>query len=650
MGYISKIGFLLNLTVFSLMSSVLCGQDSESTDSLELQSKEVQTIYKDAASNPLRSIETSSPRATLKSFIENMYRAHRILMLAYNENKLISGFATPDSILLKSMEAEEFFQMSVRCLDLSEIPESYKENIGNSRTLKLKEILDRVELPPFPEVPGNNDLEIVKKDSTVSKLLYWRIPHTDIVLERVEEGPRKNEFLFSEETVRRLDDFYYKIKDLPYKSDTLTTQGFYDFLNSTPGKFLPPKWSKWLPEWSYSFFLEQTIWQWMFLVIYSTISAVIIFLAYRWLNPWNLALSPIMKYSKRISFLILILAILLCLFLLDSSQINMTGLVKIILTIPGSMFFWFLTAVLFLFIFKVSAEIIINSPKINPADIQASYIRALFTVIGFIVAIITFIFGLSRAGVSLGPLLTGVGIGGLAIAIAARPTLENIIGSFMISADKPFKTGQRIQVAGYDGIVEEIGLRSTKIRLLNGNLTSIPNEKMVTLEIENIEQRPYIRRVFNINITYDTPPEKILKAIKILNDILSVPEKPDAETGSPYETFSVSGGRNHAVNDSHPNEAINKPEFPPRIYFNDFNSDSLNIYVSYWYHPPEFWEYLEHANWVNIRIKERFNAEGIEFAFPTQTIHFSDEVKNQNKIYNGTKNKKNTITGPKKKS
>ena len=75
----------------------------------------------------------------------------------------------------------------------------------------------------------------------------------------------------------------------------------------------------------------------------------------------------------------------------------------------------------------------------------------------------------------------------------------------------------------------------------------------------------------------------------------------------------------------HPNEAINKPDFPPRIFFSDFNADSLNIYVSYWYHPPEWWEYNEHAHWINIQIKERFNAEGIEFAFPTQTIHLADE-------------------------
>jgi len=310
----------------------------------------------------------------------------------------------------------------------------------------------------------------------------------------------------------------------------------------------------------------------------------------------------------------------------------MTGLAKILLTIPGAVLFWLLLGALILMIFKVLAETIIASPKINPVDIQASYIRAVFTVIGFLLGAIIFIYGLSRIGVSLAPLLAGVGIGGFAIALAARPTLENIIGSFMIFADKPFKVGQRIKVTNYDGTVEEIGLRSTKIRLLNGNLTSIPNEKMVTLEIENIGRRPYIRRTINICITYGTPPDKIIRAVKLLGEILAVQKNSVSEVDNSNVKSADNNVTNGDLNKPHPNEAINKPDFPPRIYFSDFNADSLNIYISYWYHPPEWWEYNEHAHWVNLQIKERFNAEGIEFAFPTQTIHLADDIIDQNKF------------------
>jgi MscS family membrane protein len=274
------------------------------------------------------------------------------------------------------------------------------------------------------------------------------------------------------------------------------------------------------------------------------------------------------------------------------------------------------------------AETIVASPKIDPEGIQASYIRALFAIVGFLAMAAITIYGLSRVGVSLISLLAGVGIGGLAFALAARPTIANIIGSFMIFMDKPYKVGQRVKVMGQDGTVESIGLRSTRIRLLNGHLSSIPNEKMAAVEIENIGLRPYIRRLFNITITYDTPTEKVTRAVDILREILAVPETPDPETtDSQGELGDIVATDSEGKQQPHPNEPINRPDFPPRVYFDDFNADSLNIVVIYWYHPPEYWDYLEHAHWINIQIMERFNAEGIDFAFPTQTLHLANDNK-----------------------
>ena len=151
---------------------------------------------------------------------------------------------------------------------------------------------------------------------------------------------------------------------------------------------------------------------------------------------------------------------------------------------------------------------------------------------------------------------------------------------------------------------------------------------MSSEDVENIGQRPYIRRVFNITITYDTPPEKVTRAEEILREILTVPEAPKPATAD-----STSALANTAATDGdadqqpHPNEAINQLDFTPRVYFNEFNADSLNILVIYWYHPPEYWDYLAHARWINVQIMERFNAEGIDFAFPTQTLHLAGDDK-----------------------
>ncbi|MFO7870627.1 MAG: mechanosensitive ion channel family protein, partial [Kiritimatiellia bacterium] len=194
--------------------------------------------------------------------------------------------------------------------------------------------------------------------------------------------------------------------------------------------------------------------------------------------------------------------------------------------------------------------------------------------------------------------LAGLGVGGLAVALAGQDTIKNFFGSVVILGDKPFEIGDRILFDGHDGPVEKVGFRSTKVRTLDGHLVTIPNSEMVNRTVQNIGKRPYIKRWANITITYDTPPEKVEKAVEIIKDIL----------------------RNHKGMD---------PEFPPRVYFSDFNSCSLNIMMIYWFHPPDYWEYQEFSEWVNHQILRRFNEEGIEFAFPTQTMYLANDERRQ---------------------
>lgn len=199
---------------------------------------------------------------------------------------------------------------------------------------------------------------------------------------------------------------------------------------------------------------------------------------------------------------------------------------------------------------------------------------------------------LDNIGFDVSTLLAGLGVGGLAVALAAQDTLKNFIASLMILLDKPYQVGQRIVVKGHDGVVEEIGLRSTKMRLLTGHVTTIPNDEMARTDVENIGRRPHIRRLTNISITYDTPKEKVEKAVSIILEILD----------------------NHEGMD---------PEFLPRAYFNEFNPASLNLLVLYWYHPADYWGFMQHSQQVNLQIMQRFEEEGIKFAFPTTTTYLT---------------------------
>ena len=157
-------------------------------------------------------------------------------------------------------------------------------------------------------------------------------------------------------------------------------------------------------------------------------------------------------------------------------------------------------------------------------------------------------------------------------------------------ADKPFRVGERIIFKKYDGVIEDIGLRSTRVRLLTGNQATIPNDELARTDIENVGRRRHIRRVADIHIPLDTPLEKIEAAVEVIGALL----------------------KNH--------EGMSA-DFPPRVYFNEFNSDSFNIRIIYWYHPPNYWDFLDFSQRLNIEICRTFEDQGIRFSLPARITY-----------------------------
>jgi len=256
------------------------------------------------------------------------------------------------------------------------------------------------------------------------------------------------------------------------------------------------------------------------------------------------------------------------------------------------------TLAVVLFIYRLIELLVFELAKFAEREdnlLDKSFVHMIRLIAKVAVAVIGVIYLLRVVtGKPLSALLAGLGIGGLALALAAQDTLKNFFGSIMIMLDKPFTVGQRITAGGYDGTVEDIGFRSTRVRTLTGHLVTIPNEKLATDSVENIGRRPSIRRLTNITITYDTPPEKVEKAVSIVREILD----------------------NHEGMD---------PDFPPWVFFNEFNDTSLNILMIYWYFPPDYKAYLDFTERVNLEIMRRFEAEGIEFAFPTSTTYLAHD-------------------------
>jgi MscS family membrane protein len=187
---------------------------------------------------------------------------------------------------------------------------------------------------------------------------------------------------------------------------------------------------------------------------------------------------------------------------------------------------------------------------------------------------------LNNVGVSVGALLGALGIGGIAVALAAQDTVKNIIGGITLFADRPFRIGDRIKFDAFDGTVKDIGVRSTRIYTADKRIITIPNFKIMDASIENISDEPRHRVVIKLGLTYDTTPEKMKEAISILksmpNTIKDIHNKDLSATFSDFGDYALIITYIYFIRKSAPDvmEATSKVNFE---ILNQFNQAGINF-------------------------------------------------------------------------
>ena len=189
-------------------------------------------------------------------------------------------------------------------------------------------------------------------------------------------------------------------------------------------------------------------------------------------------------------------------------------------------------------------------------------------------------------------MIAGLGIGGLALALAAQDSVKNIFAGIMIFLDKPFKIKDRIQIEGFDGVVEEVGLRSTRVRTLDGRIVTIPNSTFTDNSVVNVTSQPALKITLNLGLTYDTSEDDMQKGVDILRAIVA--------------------------------DHSNILEKDCAVGFKDFGDFSLGILFLYYIKPDAHW--LDSQNTISKEVLKRFNGAGLDFAFPTQTL-LNKEIK-----------------------
>lgn len=188
---------------------------------------------------------------------------------------------------------------------------------------------------------------------------------------------------------------------------------------------------------------------------------------------------------------------------------------------------------------------------------------------------------------NIGTWLAGLGIAGLAVSLAAQDSIRNLFGSLMIFLDRPFTVGEQIQFDKWEGPVEEIGFRSTRLRTQTGEVVTIPNSRLADNPVVNVDRRTHVRRVVTLTLAKDTPPDKIEQALDSLREILSDPDIASA---------------------------FDLERHPPRVVLEDFTANAPTIKAYYWFTPPEQWAYLAHAEKLNLRLARALHAAEIKLA------------------------------------
>lgn len=218
------------------------------------------------------------------------------------------------------------------------------------------------------------------------------------------------------------------------------------------------------------------------------------------------------------------------------------------------------------------------------------------TLLGFIGRVVIWalalLFGLDQLGFDVTALVAGLGIGGIAVALAVQNILGDLFASAAIVLDKPFMVGDFIVVGTNAGTVEKVGLKTTRVRSLSGEQLVFTNAQLLNAQIRNFKQMQERRIAFGVGVTYETPLEKLRQIPAWLKAAV---------------------------------EAQRKARFD-RAHFKEYADFSLNFEIVYYVLSPDFGVYMDTQQAINLAIFEKFAQEGVEFAYPTRTLYIRQQA------------------------
>ncbi|MBN9671180.1 mechanosensitive ion channel family protein [Roseibium aggregatum] len=462
--------------------------------------------------NPISPPDTASPRATLESFRFIMGEVTTLwqeIRASYEKgNNVFLTVEQEDQLVL----LEALLEKAGQTLDLSEIPDTSRERASIELVLQLQEILDRIPPIDLSTVPGETAGTFRTPHKGDNLPEHWTLPGTSLTLVRQPDGERHDHYLFSDDSVARIPQDYALLRALPIRADR--GEDLFEYYIYTPGNLIAPRWYEYLkqgPSWLHRHFADQAYWQWLVLAALVAAYLGVIAVYVRW-RRWRAV--SIHERTRAFNAILHPLAVVggaLLFRYICEDQINITGAPLQLIGTATTAVVWSALSWLVYHCLQFFYVWVVQGPS-NQTGLDASLLRTGYRVASLAVALLVLGYGATKIGIPIYGVIAGLGVGGLAIALAAQPTIENLIGGIILYADRMVRVGEYCEFDDLSGTVEAIGIRSTRIRALDRTLITVSNADLAKRKIINYSHRDKFHFRHKIGLRYETQPQA-LKAI-----------------------------------------------------------------------------------------------------------------------------------------
>ncbi|WP_171962125.1 mechanosensitive ion channel domain-containing protein [Bordetella trematum] len=450
----------------------------------------------------LEPINRASPSETYQSFLA---AAHR---LEEDYTQYLHDLDPQRIVTLR----RELARMRL-LFDLSEVPPASRAKVGNAAIGYLYDVLAR--LPPVApdSLPGHD------AGSLADMPARWSIPGTDIQLQRMTEGPQAGDYLISAESVKNLPEYYESVRKLPVLADRRYPDFHIEQIN-VAGPWIPAKWVSTLPQSLRKPYLSTPLWKILAVAgvaLFGTL-AFLLWARFAWARSRGQAELSLLGWRLSIPLALLLISSA-CEWLVRA-QVNPSGIFAASENLLASAIYhlgvagtaWY--GVYFLF------ELVIRSPRIPANSYDAHLLRLSARVLSIFAVATTLVLGANDIGIPAVGVLAGLGVGGVALALASQATIENLISGVSLFADRPFRVGDWIEFDGSAARVERVGPRSTRLRMRAGTLCTVPNTDLLKMHITNLSERSncYLDQVLPLH--GDSPADAVELLMASLREFL----------------------------------------------------------------------------------------------------------------------------------